>query len=137
MEQRIFRVAYSESPLDLPGRHPSMTALYIAKNHPFVEGVAGVGTVYVGIMKTDLRSMRNAYNFEKNLVCPKGGRLEWEEQGQFSTPGLYYADSMLTIFAGLLELLDGGYYFLRDPSVSGDPSDDVLAVMVTGKSVIF
>ncbi|TEB18463.1 hypothetical protein FA13DRAFT_1803471 [Coprinellus micaceus] len=34
---------------------------------------------------------------------------------------------------GFLELLPGDYVFLRDPGVSEDPCDDVLAAMVTGE----
>ena len=41
--------------------------------------------------------------------------------------------NVLKKHTGLLRLQDGGYLFLRDPRVSKEPKDDMLAVMVTGR----
>lgn len=110
-----------------------MPVLYRAKNHPLVKGVAGVRNVYVGYMQTDLGSMRNTYNFERRLTCPEGGTLEWEKKGKCSIFHLDHVFHTSNGFPGLLKGVAGDYVFLRDPKVSRDPSDDVLAVMITGR----
>ncbi|KAJ3538211.1 hypothetical protein NMY22_g5264 [Coprinellus aureogranulatus] len=110
-------MAYSQVPLSTPasGRHEDMPVLYRAFNHPLLRTATGVRNVYIGYMQTDSKSMRQYYEFERKMGCPDGDVAKWKD-------------------CGLVELLPGDYLFLRDPVVSEDPSNDTLAVMVTGRS---
>ncbi|KAJ3512625.1 hypothetical protein NMY22_g15276 [Coprinellus aureogranulatus] len=106
-------IMLSEKRLSLPRRHQLMPTLYEVENHPLLEGREHVRKVYVGHMGTDKRSVKDYSDFEKTLKCPEGDVGDWERQG-------------------LLQMEAGDYLFLRDPAISDDAKDDVLAVMVTG-----
>lgn len=124
-------MASSQTQLSLPHRHHEMPSVYQVQHHPLVEGKKHVRNVYVGYMGTDKQSVKKSFEFEKTLKCPEGGAQGWDNQGM--PLWSWNVAHCFTILLGLLRLEPGDYYFLRDPAVSTEPKDDVLAVMVTGR----
>jgi hypothetical protein len=77
-------MSYSEIQVSLPRRHEGMPKVYQVENHPLLDGIAHVGKVYVGYMRTDKWSVKDCLVLEKGLACPKGDVAEWVAQGRIA-----------------------------------------------------
>jgi hypothetical protein len=59
-----------------------MPPVLACQNHPLNKGKPLVSNTFVMLVKTDLKSMKAAYKYERSMDAPAGTQREWLKMGE-------------------------------------------------------